>query len=209
MNLTKEELVYLVGERCAGGDAPASIRGRYHPAVISKYLDMVFDDMIYAGYLDGKKGGDYSQVDNYMKAFVLPIQYDSSRQERYVELTVQPVPLPDNFAIRSVSPPKNQNAAFAPIDNVSGPVWEELEVNFVSGVAGYYREDARLYFDDKYPEGLEQVMVKQIVPFSSLADTDSVTIPGGNNEVIFNKVCDMMLQKPPAVNQANMVTKQP
>ena len=207
MNTTKEQLIELVKLKLAGGDAPASVRGRYSPQEIEKYLDMVFDDMIYQTWLSGYKFNDFSQVDNYVKTFVLTVQYDSDREQKYVTLSVQPVPLPNNYAIRQVSPPKDQGAAFAFVDNTSQKVFTNLEVGRIGDTPTCYVEGQRIYFDDKFPVGLEKVMVKEIVPFSSLKDTDSVTIPGGNNAMIFEKVFEMM-QKPPKVNQDNMAPKQ-
>lgn len=207
MNTTKEQLIELVKRKAAGGDAPASIRGRFSPQEIEKFLDMVFDDMIYQTWKDGYKYNDFSQVDNYIKTFTLPIAYDSDREQNYVTLTVQPVPLPNNFALRQVSPPKNQSGAFAFVDNTSSPIFSNLEVSVMGDVCSCYVEGNKIYFDDKFPIGLTYVMVKMIVPFSSLRDTDSVTIPGGNNTLIFDKVFELM-QKPPKVNQDNMVTKQ-
>ena len=93
MNTTKEQLIELVQSKLSGGDAPAQIMGRYSTQEIEKYLDMVFDDMIFQTWVSGYKFNDFSQVDNYVKTFNLPILYDSARDEKYVQLKQKPLVL--------------------------------------------------------------------------------------------------------------------
>lgn len=209
--MTKEELVDLIKLKCGGGDMPAELKGRYSPQEIEKYLEMVFDDTIYQTYVAGYKTGDFSQVDNYLLSYFFTPKYNSSRDQYYIELIPQPIPLPDNFSIRQVSLPKDQSFQFAPVDNTSSRVWSKLEADFVSPVIGYSVEAYLLFFDNKFPKNLasSSIMVKQIVPFSSLQDKNSVFVPGGNNTAVFEKVVQMMLTKPaPDTQGSNQNTKQ-
>jgi len=121
----------------------------------------------------------------------------------------QPVPLPGNLAIKQVSPPKDQTRPFAFIEDNSAAVWARLEASYVSDVPGVSVEGSNLYFDDKFPPLLEQIMVKQIVPFSALKNTDSVFVPGGNNTLMYQKVIALLLDKPmPDAQGSNQNVKQ-
>lgn len=209
--MTKEELIDLVKLNVTGGDAPAELKSRYSPQEIEKYLEMAFDDMVYQTYLDGYKTGDFSQVDNYMLSYIFDVQYNDDRDQYFVELIPQPIPLPDNFSIRQISLPKDQTLPFAPVDNVSASVWAELEADYVSPVIGYSVEAYLVYFDNKFPRYMakSKIMVKQIVPFSALEDNNSVFVTGGNNMMLVQKVIQMLLGKPqPDAQGSNMNTKQ-
>lgn len=207
--MNKEELIDLVKLNLAGGDASAEMKSRYSPQEIEKYCEMVFDDLVYQSYLDGDKTGDMSQVDNYQLPYFFPVLFDSRRRRHYIVLDPQPTPLPNNFGIRQICPPEDESNPFTPIDNVSSAVWAILEADSVSSVVGYMVEGNRVVFDYKFPKNLEEVMVKQIITFSALKDTDSVFIPGGNNTMIFEKVRALMLNKPqPDTQGSNQNVKQ-
>lgn len=207
--MNKAELIDLVKRNLGGGDMPAELKSRFHPNEISKYIEMVYDDIFDAICKEGIKYGDYSALDNYLNTYIFATKYDSVREQYYIVLDPQPVPLPNNLGIRQVSPPKDQTFAFALVDDSSASVWDALESDYVSDVAGYSPEGNNIYFDNKYPRGLENVMVKQLVPFSSLRDNDSVFVPGGNNTLMFQKVLALMLNKPmPDVQGSNENTKQ-
>jgi hypothetical protein len=38
--MTKQNLVDLILDWLAGGDAPSDIKGKYHPEIISKHLEL-------------------------------------------------------------------------------------------------------------------------------------------------------------------------
>lgn len=207
--MNKEELIDNIQLRCAGGDLTPELISKYHPNLISLNVDQVFTDLIFQAYALGGKTGDYSMVDNYCLTYVFPIAYDSAREQYYSELNPSPVPLPDNYGIRLVCPPKDQNMAFAPIDNNASNVFNELEVSFVNFVPAYSYEGSRLYYDDNFPKGLQNIMVKQVVSFSSLRRTDTVFIPGGQNTAFIDKVVSMMVGVPmPDVQGSNQNSKQ-
>lgn len=194
--MNKQELVDLVKLNLGGGDASAEVKSRFHPKEIAKYIEMVYDDIFHELCVNGIKYGDFSPLDNYVLTYVLPIAYDNAREQYYTVLNPQPVPMPNNQSIRQVSPPKQQTLSFAPVTDNSSSVWAALEVDYVDSTPGYSVEGNNIYYDDKFPKGLENIMVKQIVPFSNLKDTDSVFVPGGNNTVMFQKVVALMMGKP-------------
>ncbi len=44
--ITKKELITTCQVKLAGGDAPADVRGVYHPITIENMLGMIFDDLV-------------------------------------------------------------------------------------------------------------------------------------------------------------------
>ena len=44
--ITKKELITTIQVKLAGGDAPADVRGVYHPITIENMVSMVFDDLV-------------------------------------------------------------------------------------------------------------------------------------------------------------------
>ena len=44
--ITKKELITTLQVKLAGGDAPADVRGVYHPITIENMIGMIFDDLI-------------------------------------------------------------------------------------------------------------------------------------------------------------------
>lgn len=207
--MNKETLIDLARRHVSGGDAPAELKSRFHPNEVDKYLEMVYDDDIFRICTSAIKYGDYSVLDNYLNTYVFAVQYDSAREQYYITPVPQAVSLPNNLGIRQLSPPKDQTMSFALVDDNSASVWGALEVDYVDSTPGYSPEGSNIYFDDKFPKGLQNVMVKQIVPFSSLKKTDSVFVPGGNNTMMFQKVVSLMLGKPmPDMQGSNENTKQ-
>lgn len=193
--MTKRQLIDLVRELLSGGDAPAEIRGKYHPKVVAKYLEMAFDDIIAIVAEEGKKTGDYSLLDKFALPYSQPVSYNSDREQKYCELPVLVMPLPDNSAVRSISPPKDQSTQFAYVAVSSQPVWGALDVDSIDPVAGYSIENDIVYFDDKFPYGLENVLLKLVPSFGALDWDDKIGVPAGKNEMLFTKVFTLMQQK--------------
>ena len=52
-----------------------------------------------------------------------------------------------------------------------------------------------MYFDDMFPYGLTQVMMKRVSSFGDLGKTDRVAVPAGKNTLIFQRVFELMQQK--------------
>lgn len=44
--ITKKELITTLQVKLAGGDAPADVRGVYHPVTIENMVSMIFDDLV-------------------------------------------------------------------------------------------------------------------------------------------------------------------
>lgn len=193
--MTKDQFIELVRRNLQGSDAPVAVRAQYDPREIELYANMAYDDMIGLIGLEAKKTKDYSLLDNFGQAYKRTIQYDSDRDEKYVDLEIQVVPLGDNMGIRQVSPYKGQQDAFQYRDNNSQAVFSKLLIDVMDSTPTYYVELPRIYFDDKINQDLTTVMVKLIPPFSKLEGEGEVFVPGGANGELFGRVIEMVGNK--------------
>ena len=193
--MTRDQFIELVRRNLQGSDAPAAVRGKYSDREIRLYAQMAYDDMIGLIGMEANKTKDYSLLDNFGKSYKRKVQYDSDRDEKYIELDIQVVPLGDNLGIRQVSPFKNQAFAFHYRDNNAASVFSRLLVDVVNNVPSYYVELPRIYFDEKINKDLEDIMIKLIPPFSNLTGDDDVFVPGGQNGRVFQTVIELIQNK--------------
>jgi len=193
--MTRDQFVELVRKNLQSSDAPAAIRGKYSERQIQLYAQMAYDDMIGIIGEEANKTKDYSLLDNFGKAYKRTVQTDTDREEKYIDLAIQVVPLGDNMGIRQVSPFKNQKLAFQYRDNNAQAVFSKLLVDVVCNVPTYYVELPRIYFDDKIEKDLKTIMVKLIPPFSQLKGDDDVFVPGGQNGRVFQTVLELIQNK--------------
>ena len=200
--MTKEQWAELINLKLAGGDAPAQIQGQYSIQEIELYLTMAFNDVLASAWKESP-----SLVDDFVRSKKIALQTDTTRDERYVVIPSGVLPLPSNQGIIQIRQPKNPNMAFALIDINALPILSELEVGVIDNRVGYYAEGTKVYFDEHLPSIVEELLVKWITPFEGLGDEDEVSVPGGNNQVVFDTVYKLMLKTQAPVNQDNMVRK--
>jgi hypothetical protein len=200
---TKEQWVDLINLKLSGGDAPAQIQGKYSYQEIDMYLNMAFSDVLTKAWMDAP-----DMVSDYFRTVKSTVSMDTNRNERYLTIESQVLPLPQNRGILQVRYAKNPYLQFAMNNVNAAPIFEELEVSFVDKKVGYYAEGKRLYFDDKLPQVVDELLVKFITTFEDLGDEDEVIVPGGNNQAVFDAVYRLMLKDQQSVNQDNMVDKQ-
>lgn len=193
--MTKDQFVELIRRNLQGSDAPAAIRGKYSEREIQLYSEMAYNDMISMLGEDANKTKDYSLMDSFGKAYKRIIKYDSERDEKYLDIEVQIVPLRDNAGVRLVSPYKDQSASFDYRDNTSKSVFDTLLVNVVDSTPTFYVESQRIYLDDNVNKDLTTIMIKVIPLFSALKSEDEVLVPGGENGQVFQRVIELIQNK--------------
>ena len=189
--MRKDKLIELAQESLAGGDVSAELRGKYPKPVIELYLDMAYSDVMQEEF--EKAGSDMTIFDNAARPYKVLVDYNKDTEMRFFALPVQLIPLrPNQAAIRSISMYKGQQVAFAPISNSSIPVWNELEAMGIDSTCSYMIEDNNVVLYRNAPQVGAEIMVKIITPFSELSDTDNVTVPGGKNEMLFQRMYSFM-----------------
>lgn len=215
--MNKSQLIELVRRNLQGGDAPISVRKKYDPRLVMLYVEMAYNDLVSLLYDDGiKKGGDFSALDNFGKSYKRQLKYNSDREEYYLDLDMDIVPLPDNQGIRLVSPWLNQANSYDYRDNNAQGVFSLLLNDTVSTRPWFYTELPYIFLGHiPTPKGsktepTDELMVKVIPPFNKLDDNDEVFIPGGNNLKLFELVYNVVNQvnKNPESEYDNANSKQ-
>lgn len=195
--MTKEQYVSLIIDYLAGGNCPADLRGRYHPQIIEKYLDMVFSEIVYQAHANAVTFRDFGQLDAYAKALKnVQVDYDQDRDEHYSVLPDTVIGLPMNRGIRSISPMQDQKSKFWYSENNTVDVYDELEVGMIINKTRYYVEGGRVYYRN-YDDNITDLLFKLIVPIGSMDDEDEIPIPAQNNAQVFNMIISILRQKPP------------
>lgn len=178
--ITKRELIEKIQDALAGGEMVADLQSRYHPDIIASHVAEAYDFLLVNGYRQSSasvRGKDHSMLDNYTKTFpAVPVEYDSEREENFVDLPVPVVVLPDNDGIRMVAYQKDQTKQLAPISNNANFVFSELECGIISEQGTYYVETNRIYtqFVGIPPKN---VLLKLVVSFDDLEDNDYIDEP--------------------------------
>lgn len=199
--MKKIELIELVQDFLAGGDAPDEIKGKYHGEITSNMINMAFTKAIMETYMEAKGYSDYSILDAWARNYPLNIASDK------VRLPFVPVQLPNNMGIRQVTPSGDLTNAFAYRDTNANTVFAALEVNAVSTKPTFYIEMdysgmtgeqiPQVLVFEKLPDGCTAVNVKLIVPIEQLDDYDEVAIPAGKESQIIGNVIEILRAKPP------------
>jgi hypothetical protein len=206
--MTKEELIRFVILELGGGNTPASVEAKYTPQMVEKALELAFDDLCYQAYAFGLKTGNYDNLDMYVRSYKMKVLTDTVRDEKYSIIPVIGTSVPDTVALRLLSPVKGQRLAFAPIENYSIPVWNELEVNQVDSRVSFYIENGHIYYDEKLPQEITEVMGKIVSPFSTFLDTDTVFVPFGQNTALLTQTIQLLSRQAQPSNNDDMTSKQ-
>jgi hypothetical protein len=196
--MRKIELIELVKDYLAGGDAPDDVKGRYHDQIIANFLALAYNQVVFQTFMEGKAHSDYSVLDAWAKNHTINI-VDST-----APLPYPPVQLPNGMGILQVAcgndltnvfayRQTNANAVFAALDvgSVSTKPTFYLEQNTGSGINSHVLQLAQV------PDGVTSVKVKMIVPLDQVDDFETVSIPGGKEDTIIGYVIELMRQKPP------------
>lgn len=196
--MRKIELIELVKDYLAGGDAPDDVKGRYHDEIIANFIALAYGQVVFDTFLEGKAHSDYSVLDAWAKNHTINIVSST------VPLPYPPVQLPNGMGIRQVAVSDDLSVTFAYWDTNAKSVFSALEVGSVSTKPWFYLEqnagtgtNSHLLQVGNVPDGCSTVKVKMIVPFKYIDDFETVSIPGGKENTLIGYVIDIMRQKPP------------
>jgi hypothetical protein len=190
-------------------DQAGEQKAKYHPEIVKTHLNNMFNQIIYATWLNGKKFSDFSQLDSWSKTYRCAV-VDQSGSNAYALLPFAPVQLPDGMGIRQICDSDDNSTVFAPIEATANVVFSELEVddvddtptfrleqNNLSTVAGRQSHLLRLERLPIAPASLiTNIDTLLIVPMDQMDDYDDVVIPGMQDDTIVRQVIDLMSKKP-------------
>jgi len=199
--MKKIHLIELVQDFLAGGDAPAEIKGRYHPEIIANHLALAYNKIVFDTWLEAKQYSDYSTLDGWAKNHTLSIASNA------VALPYPPVQLPNAMGILQVSAGSDLNNTFAYRETNANSVFNALDVGSVSTKPTFYLEvnpgagiNSHVLQLGLVPNGVTTVKVKMIVPFDEVDDFATITIPAGKEDILIGYVIELMMKKLPEDN---------
>jgi len=192
--MTKEQWIDVLKDALANGDCPQELKGKYHPEIIGKHIGIAFDYLVAKVlYPEASKTNNWGALDAYAKAYEnVAILENTARCERYSILPIQPISLPANRGVRTISPMRDQSYRFIYRDNNTSNIYEKLEVNDVITIPRYYVEGSNVFYSSHLPANLSKLLFKLIVPFDELDDEDNVNIPQGYGKLVFDLVYQSM-----------------
>jgi len=202
--MRKIEILDMVQDFLSGGDAPADIRGKYHPKIIHNLTCLACNTIIVNLYKIGKEQGNLSILDAWARNY--PISIVSSNR---VALPYPPMSLPDGMGILQVANGRdsgvdytnvyayrdtNANAVFAALEvgnsNISSKPYFYLEINNSTGI------NSHVLILGNIPAQTTGVTVKMVVPLDQVDDYSHVSIPDEGGSMIITSVIELLRQKP-------------
>lgn len=197
--MTKRNLIDLIKHRLAGGDCPQELKGKYHPKIIEKHIEIVLNYLIKTvAYKEAEREQDWGLLDSYTKTYTnVPILEDIERNEKYSVLPVNVIDLPQNRGIRFISDQQNQAMQYIYRDNNSVDIYSNLDIDRVSTKPRWYREKDKVYYSRHLSPMITGVLMKIIPNFSDLEDADESPVPSAYAKSIFDLVFQSMMGMPP------------
>jgi len=108
----------------------------------------------------------------------VPVKKDTAKDLFYSALPSTTISLPYDMGIYQISRMKDQKRAFIPLQNGFSALYENLKSVALEGRIGYYLENDRVYFENITPSNqISTVLMKLVVPLSSLGIDDEVNMP--------------------------------
>lgn len=196
--MTKEQFVKLIQTQLSNGNVTAALMGKYHPAEIEKFIELAYNDVVGKAYSQSQRYSDFSQLDNHIKAYKkVPVLWDQDLCEYYSILPAPIIQIPDNQAIRLISPMLDQSYAFVYEDNSSTAVFNELEVSVLDSSSSYQVEGSQIRYKSGMSEDMAKagMLMKLVVQFDSLEDEDEVYMPAGQSTLVTQIVVEYLTQR--------------
>jgi len=194
---TKENWIDVVVDYFASGDCPQEMKGKYHPEIVAFHIGIAVDYLVTKVlYPEASRDNNWGMLDVYVKAYPnTEILYDAERDEHYSVMPVQPINLPANRGVRSISAMKDQKYRFIYRDNNTSNTIGGLDVDSVILTPRYYVEGIKLFYSDHILPNMSKVLLKLIPPFDSLDYEDNVDIPQGYGKLVFDLVAQSLSGK--------------
>lgn len=201
--MQKQQIIELIQRAISGGDAPADLKGRFHPKEIELYVALAFE-ALFNGYqsdrneMAAQMGLDAWKYDKLTKSYKLDIEFDNDTEKFYSTLPINILSIVDNTGIRLIHPLKEETTAFFPRHQTDAFLMNGLDVNQFSNMVYYYLEGKTIWYTGSLDCNWKQVRAKLVLKFSEFDDTDDISLPDGKFPILMQMVMQMMQQKNPS-----------
>jgi hypothetical protein len=207
--MKKIHLIEAVIDHLTGGDATADTQGQYHPLMITKHIELAFNQVVFQVWLNSKKFSDYSQLDAWSKTYQISV-LNQVGAKAHAFLPYPPMQLPNNMGIRQINDHDNTSVVFAYLEATANAIFSELEVsqvdttptfrieqNNLSTGAGEESHMLRLEKLPLDPDAITSLDIMMIVPLEKMSDYDDIAIPAEMGEDgIVKQIVEVIRSKP-------------
>lgn len=226
--MTKQHLIDAIIDWFAS-DLAGDMKSVVHPEIVKTHLGNVFNTLIYNAWVNGKKFGEFSQLDAWSRTYEVTVQ-DQCGKRAYCFLPFAPVQLPDGMGIRQVRshwacPVYGQAIGaewmFASIEATANAIFDELEVSTMDDMPTYRLEQnsfnigegekSHMLWLEKLPLDplIATVDILMVQNLSQMGDYDEIICPAGGENDLVKQVIDIMIRKPAPDTANDMVPKTP
>jgi hypothetical protein len=227
--MTKQQIIETIIDFLAS-DAAGEAKGMYHQEIVKSHLFNAFNALIYNAYVNGKKAGEFSQLDAWSRTYEVPIQNQCGKRA-YCFTPFAPVQLPDGMGIRQLRnhwecPAYGEAIGatwmFAPIEATANAIFDELEVSDMDDMPTFRLEQSNLNVGageeshmlwlENLPEApnlINTVDILMVQNLEQLDDYDQIILPEGGEDMLVKGVINLMMGKPMPDTANDMVNKSP
>lgn len=182
--LTKKKVSELTISRLSGG-AP-SFSNKIDEREVWVVIDAVIASLVDADYRANIARGSYDINGAWIKTFEdVQVKESKSRKEFYIDLPAYLTSLPQDRAIRMITPMEDQSTQYTVINNNSIGVFANLEAGGMERTC--YIEGAKVYFP-RWSLGLTKVLVKMIPSTDALDEDEMLPMPGTAESMLLEQV---------------------
>jgi hypothetical protein len=176
--MTKAEYIEEIRIRLANGIVKPENKTAFHPEFLARAIESAMKRVMYSQYKD-------TDLDYCSKTYRnVDVLYDTELQQYYSVPPEQVVQLPKNKGLRHVSPMNAQEAYFIPLKQQSARVFNNLNSGKIARRPGYYFDGNRVTYE-WISTDVTKVLMKLVVPFSKLEDTDIVYVQDNAEEIMW------------------------
>ena len=193
--MKKEEIEEILQDKYG---MTADRKKRYHPNILSAFIEICFNDILYNLCKIAISFGDLAQLDMYIKSYPnVNVLCNDKRDEYYSILPAPIIQLPKNRGIRSISAIKDRKTNFYPRENGDSEIMENLEFAEINTVPTFYIENYHVFYDKRMTKDLaeEGVLMKLIIPYREWKDEDVLPLPSGEDLNLITAVENLINQK--------------
>lgn len=197
--MTKEKLVEIFTHRL-NGHISDETSSSYDPQLVAEYINLGFNTMMWEIFRQGA-----FNLDNYTRRYPetlttsgVAVTYDTYQDLYFSTLPVNIVPLPRvGSGVVKIQTLKGSSVNFVPMANMEKELLSGQEVDLVSSIIRYIvRGDIIEYTNMTSTIASSGVKMDLVIPFSEYDWDDTILIPSGQDERLFEMVVGFATGQP-------------
>ncbi len=205
--MTKSQFIELVRRYMSGGNLNDDLAQRYGEGVISKLIELAYNEMVYLSFKNAYNTKDYSPLDIYTKSYNIDVSYNNDRKHYYSTLPVSVINLPDNNGIQKITYLEDDTTEFKYLPALYSSAFSKLEASKLTDAVYYKIEGDKIIYKN-LDNAIIKVLIYLIVPFDEFEDDENISLPAENAMYMFNIIQDMLKKELPEKLTIDQTSKQ-